>query len=205
MSWARSAIVAAFLVFGAAACAGNQNGQAQQGADKAKEAQQDGPSTVIDARKRKENLKREGRQVETFDLNQDQRADQWEVRNEAGKLVRVERDMNFDGQVDVWQYPDSDGNVVEEEMDLDMDGTIDLVTHYKDGKVRRKELSTEFDEQFSIVKFYNKEGKLLRVERDEDGDGSVEVWEYYDDSGNRERIGWDDNGDGVPDSFDDLP
>jgi hypothetical protein len=31
------------------------------------------------------------------------------------------------------------------------------------------------------------------------------LWEYYDDKGQRERVGWDNNGDGSPDEFDQLP
>lgn len=205
----RSGLAALLLVAfaaGGVGCAGNQqSSRPDETPDEADESddEQEGPETITDARKRRDGLSREGKQVETFDLDRDQKADQWEVRSEEGELLWIARDMNFDGQVDVWQYPDADGEVVEEEMDLDMDGTVDLVTHYKGGEIRRKELSVNFDEQFSIVKFYNKKGNLLRVERDEDGDGEIDVWEYYDSNGNRERIGWDDNGDGVPDTFDD--
>lgn len=156
-------------------------------------------------RARHGNLSRNDRQVDTYDLNEDGDADQWVIQSTSGELIRNERDMNFDGKVDLWQYPGSDGEIVEEEMDLDLDGTVDLVAYYKDGTVRRKKIAVSFKEDFSIVKIYNEEGQLLRVERDEDEDDRTDVWEYYDDQGNRERIGWDENGDGVPDTFDDLP
>ncbi|MFB6351086.1 MAG: hypothetical protein ABEN55_01340 [Bradymonadaceae bacterium] len=183
---------------------GDQNKQAaDKDTEKAKE--NDLPDSVYAKRKREGELDREGKKVQSVDLNQDGRPDQWKIHSESGNRLWIARDMNFDGQVDVWQYPDDAGEVVEEEMDLDMDGTVDLVTYYKNAKIRRKELSVNFDEKFSIVKFYNKEGKLLRVERDEDRDGTTDVWEYYDDKGNRERVGWDENGDGVPDTFDKMP
>ena len=202
-------LVAAGLLAGGAIGCGDQGSQAAKDSDtKKKKANQDEKlevETLSDDRKRDGNLNRRRKEVEKFDLNKDQKTDQWEITNKKGKLVRIERDMNFDGQVDVWQYPNSSGEVVEEEMDLDMDGTVDLVAYYKNGHVARKEMSVGFKEDFSIVKFYDKEGQLLRVERDKDRDGTVDVWEYYDDKGNRERIGWDGNGDGVPDNFDNLP
>lgn len=142
--------------------------------------------------------------TEAVDLNKDQQPDQWVYPMADGK-VRVERDMNFDGKIDVWQYQTADGDLVEEEMDLDLDGRVDLVAFYEQGKIRRKELSVNFDDDFSIVKFYSDQGKLLRVERDQDQDGQTDLWEYYDDSGNRERVAWDESGDGQPDTFDNLP
>lgn len=207
----RRVLAASVLVVGlvAGGCGNKNEEAAEKDAEKAKEKKdkdKDLPESAYEKRKRRDELEREGKKVESFDLNQDGRNDQWEIRAEkSGTLLWIARDMNFDGQIDVWQYPDDAGEVVEEEMDLDMDGTVDLVTYYKGGKVRRKKLSVNFDEQFSIVKFYNKEGKLLRVERDEDRDGTTDVWEYYDDKGNRERVGWDENNDGVPDKFDKMP
>jgi antitoxin component YwqK of YwqJK toxin-antitoxin module len=190
----------------AAGCGSDDSAQKEKtGAEQATEKAEETGPTVDDTRKRNGTLSREGKKIKTYDLNKDQQADQWEIKTQKGQLLRTERDMNFDGQVDVWQYPNKEGETAEEEMDLDMDGTVDLVAYYKDGKIRRKEMSVDFKEQFSIVKFYNKSGKLLRVERDKNSDGKTDVWEYYDDSGNRERVGWDDNGDGVPDSFDKLP
>lgn len=113
--------------------------------------------------------------------------------------------MNFDGQIDIWQYFDDASNLLEEEMDLDYDNKIDLVAFYKDGVVARKAMSVGFGGAFSIEKFYDAEGKLLRVERDQDNDGVTDLWEYYNQDGKRERIGWDTNGDGTPDEFDQLP
>jgi len=209
----RSVVVAAvsglLVLSGAFGCGGNGE-QAEKDAEKAKSSEQSGekeydPDTILSERKRDGNLEKEPFEVETYDLNRDQQADQWVYGDGGGTTQIVERDMNFDGQVDVWQHPAPSGEVVEEEMDLDMDGTVDVVAYYKNGTIRRKEMAVNFKNDYAITKFYTGEGSLLRVERDEDGDGTVDVWEYYDGDGNRERIGWDEDGDGVPDSFDNLP
>lgn len=180
------------------------------GCGKKDQAERDGDAVAAAAqakaeevhRKRLENL-REGLDQETFDLNQDGEIDQVYFRD-GDVVARIERDMNFDGRTDLWQYPDAAGRVVEEEMDLDLDGTIDLVAFYEDGVVTRKEMSVNFDDQFTLVKFYNNKGKLLRVQRDKDGDGKTDIWEYYGANGQRQRVAWDENKDGEPDTFDTL-
>ena len=93
-------------------------------------------------RARNGNISRDGSNVESMDLNRDEKPDQWIVSQSGSK--RIERDLNFDGQVDVWQYPGEDGTIVDEEMDLDLDGNVDLVVFYKDGVVSTKEMSTDF-------------------------------------------------------------
>jgi len=206
-----SVTMVSVLLGGTVACGGNgspaeRDAEKATGSARAEEGKDEyDPTTVAEGRKRKENLRNGDLRVETYDLNRDQKTDQWAYKNESGTTVRIERDMNFDGEVDVWQYPGPEGTVVEEEMDLDMDGIVDVVAYYEEGTVRRKEMAVNFRRDYAIDKFYDKQGNLLRVERDEDGDGSVDVWEYYDGDGNRERIGWDENDDGVPDSFDNLP
>ncbi len=159
-------------------------------------------SKATGERARYGNLKRDPFTVQAVDLNQDERPDQWTVKD-AVKTRWIERDLNFDGRVDLWQYPDPAGTIVEEEMDLDLDGHVDVVVYYQAGVVTRKELSIDFAGKFSIAKYYDKQGNLLRVERDDDGDGLVDVWEYYENQ-RRVRIGWDENDDGQPDNFDTL-
>ena len=51
---------------------------------------------------------------------------------------------------------------------------------------------------------YDPAGSLLRVEHDEDGDQLVDRWDYYE-KNRVVRTGWDENRDGVPDRFDNLP
>ena len=153
-------------------------------------------------RARNRNLIRDGFTVESVDINSDERPDQWTYKSGA-KIVRIERDINFDDRIDMWQYPGEDGTIVEEEMDLDLDGIVDVVTFFENGVIVRKESSIDFQQGFSIAKIYDGKGNLLRVERDEDGDNRPDIWEYYEGS-RRVRVGWDSNGDGIPDKFDSI-
>ena len=158
-------------------------------------------SSVGKSRMRNGNLSRAGFAVKSFDLDRDEKPDQWILTRSGEK--RVERDLNFDGRVDMWQYTGKDGSIAEEEMDLDLDGKVDLVVYYDKGVVTRKEISVDFSGKFAIVKFYDDNGVLLRIERDENNDGAFDVWEYYE-KGQRVRIGWDTDEDGEPDTFDTL-
>lgn len=162
------------------------------------------PEGPAGERKRYGTLKTQGLQTESFDLNDDGKPDQITYANVQG-IVRVERDMNFNGKTDIWQYFDDSGALLEEEMDLDYDQNVDLIAFYKDGVVIRKAMSVGFDGAFTIEKFYDGEANLLRIERDQDNDGVADLWEYYDKNGDRERVGWDNDGDGTPDEFDQLP
>jgi hypothetical protein len=150
-------------------------------------------------RARYKNLRRDGRVVYDFDLNQDGKPDQWKVEA-GGRVVRVERDFNFDGIADVFLYLNSKGDVIEEEMDLDVDGVIDVVNYYRGEQIHKKEMSSDFTGLFTVVKYYDTAGKISRVERDRDGNRKVDVWEYYQDDV-LVRTGRDINGDGTPDEF----
>lgn len=179
--------------------------------DEADQAEKDAKSAnnkvvkPTDQRARDKNLKRDGLSVKTFDLNNDQKPDQWELARDAAVRERAERDLNFDGQVDVWQYFDKAGLLIEEEMDLDFDGRVDMVSFYNpEGLLIRKELSLDFGGKFTVYKYYDAQGELLRIEQDEDEDGKIDRWDFYENK-RRVRIGWDENSDGVPDRFDDLP
>ncbi len=186
-----------FMVFfGAMACGGDD---AAEKDDSMFRGSSDG-----EGRARFDNLSRKGLQVTGADLNQDGEEDQW-VLKDGDSTKRVERDLNFDGAVDMWQYPDGSGGFKEEEMDLDLDGTVDVVVYYENGVLTRKEISLDFRGGFSIVKFYDANGKLLRVERDTSTppDGKADAFDYYE-NGRRVRTGIDEDGDGVPDTFDDI-
>ena len=166
----------------------------------------DGPKTNAEQgeRHRNGNLATEGFSVRTEDLNRDKQPDQWYFTDASGNASRVERDLNFDGDVDLWQYPDANGTVVEEEMDLDRDGRVDVVTYYDEaGGLTKKELALDFAGSFTVFKYYNEKGQLLRVEQDEDADGKVDRWDYYEND-KRVRVGWDEDSDGIPETFDDV-
>ena len=182
------------VVFGAMACGGDD---AAERDDQMVRGSADG-----EGRARFNNLSRGGLTPVGSDLNQDGEDDQW-ILKDGDSVKRIERDINFDGEVDMWQYPDGSGSFKEEEMDLDLDGTVDVVVYYENGVVTRKEISLDFQSGFSIVKFYDAEGNLLRVERDTNDDGKADAFDYYED-GQRVRTGIDKDGDGTPDTFDDL-
>lgn len=187
-----------WLIPAAIGCGGD-DAKPDEGVEDAKKKDADLPT-----RARHKNLSRDGFAVQTRDLNKDERPDQWYLSATGGVLARIERDLNFDGRVDVWQYPDASGVILEEEMDLDHDGRVDVVARYRaDGSIESKELALEFDDVFTVFKYYDAGGALLRVEHDEDGDETIDRLDYYEE-GRIVRTGWDDNGDGVPDKFDNL-
>ena len=64
-------------------------------------------------RARYKNLNVSGVDIIPFDLNNDQKPDQWKVMS-GERLLRVERDLNFDGRVDAYVYKTEGGEVFEE-------------------------------------------------------------------------------------------
>ena len=155
------------------------------------------------ARARNGRLTREGFTVKPIDLNRDGQPDQFEVSGGSGAL-RVERDMNFDGFIDLWEHLDAAGHVSEAEIDIDFDHKVDVVVFYRpDGSIEHKELALNFSDTFTVFKYYGAASDLLRIEYDEDGDGRIERWDYFENK-RLARTGWDQNGDGVPDTFDDI-
>ena len=199
--WSRLSILAlSALLFGAVGC--GKDDAADKDADALKDNKRPGDNLV---RARNKNLTRDGMGVTTQDLNRDEKPDQWVLTGSGGVVVRIERDLNFDGAVDVWQYPNQAGAILEEEMDLDHDRLVDVIAYYReDGSLERKELALEFGNLFTVFKYYDPTGTLLRVEHDEDGDQLVDRWDYYE-KNRVVRTGWDENRDGVPDRFDNLP
>src|SRR5947207_637764 len=85
----------------------------------------------------------------TFDLNHDQKADDWKVfkllpdAKSPGKTVEVlikrELDTNFDGKPDIVTLYNEDGTKSKESFDLDFDGHFDVVDTYEKGILVRKE------------------------------------------------------------------
>ena len=136
--------------------------------------------------------------VDSTDLNFDGAPDQFRYVDAEGRLGWSARDLDFDGTIELYEYYGPDGSVIEQEFQLDFDPGIDVVRHYEGGLMVRKELSTGYDDVFTMAKYYDASGQLLRVERDNDVDGLVDIWEYYD-GGELVRFGRDEDGDGVQD------
>lgn len=159
--------------------------------------------SALKERARDNNLTYSDFETEKVDINADGLPDQVSFFRE-GKLVRIERDLNFDGRVNLWLHYAKDGSsLVEEEADLDSDGKVDVVNQYANGRTERRLISTGFSNLFQIVKIYADNGELLRIERDTNDDGKVDLIDYYEE-GRRVRTGIDLNGDGVPDTFDEI-
>jgi len=152
-----------------------------------------------------------GKEIESFDLTGDKKANIWNVfrlemkdgKERRGRLVEKRLDPNFDGRPDVITYYNGAGRRAKESMDLDFDGSIDAISFYEGGELVRRHIDLDFDGKMDVVKFYSK-GKLVRKERDKDNNGRAEVWEYFQDD-RLVRVGLDKDGDGEPETFQDAP
>jgi hypothetical protein len=124
-----------------------------------------------------------GKQVQTFDLNQDNTPDVWKL------YATVEEDGT---KIDVLTC---------KQVDYDHDGKKDYVAIYnKTGEMVAEEFDFTFDGRFDAREHYDKKGgKIYMVERDLDHNKSPDTWEKYDVAGNLESVERDRNGDGKPD------
>jgi hypothetical protein len=124
-----------------------------------------------------------GKQVQTFDLNQDNTPDVWKL------YATVEEDGT---KIDVLTC---------KQVDYDHDGKKDYVAIYnKTGEMVAEEFDFTFDGRFDAREHYDKKGgKIYMVERDLDHNKSPDTWEKYDVDGNLESVERDRNGDGKPD------
>jgi len=124
-----------------------------------------------------------GKQVQTFDLNQDETPDVWKL------YATVEEDGT---KIDVLTC---------KQVDYDHDGKKDYVAIYnKTGEMVAEEFDFTFDGRFDAREHYDKKGgKIFMVERDLDHNKNPDTWEKYDPDGNLESVERDRNGDGKPD------
>jgi hypothetical protein len=124
-----------------------------------------------------------GKQVQTFDLNQDNQPDVWKL------YAQMEEDG---AKLDVLTC---------KQVDYDHDGKKDYVAIYnKQGELVAEEFDFTFDGKFDSREHYDKKsGQIYMVERDLDHNKNPDTWEKYDTSGSLESIERDRNGDGKPD------
>jgi antitoxin component YwqK of YwqJK toxin-antitoxin module len=88
-------------------------------------------------------------------------------------------------------------------MDLDFDGKIDMIRTWKKGKIEQEQASSRFDGQFDIRKFYE-DGVLVLKQVDTKHTGHFDEFQYF--QGNKlYRVGWDKDGDGKPETFEENP
>jgi len=153
----------------------------------------------------------DGTVAETTDLNGDGKPDIWtnyrEVEVRKGTkdkvLIRKAVDLNGDGRVDVVTYYDDKGDPTREDIDLDFDGRADEVRYYKKGKIEREDISTQFDGRFDVRKFYE-DGALVLKQVDTTRTGHFDEFQYFT-GGKLARVGWDKDGDGKPEVFEENP
>ncbi len=153
----------------------------------------------------------DGLLVEKADLDGNGQPDVWsyfrETVNKDGSktrtLVKKTVDLNGDGRPDVTQYFDDAGDLVKEDLDLDFDGRVDVTRTYAKGKVASEDVSSRFDGMFDIRKFYE-DGVLVLKQVDTRRTGRFDEYQYF--VGNKlYRVGWDRDGDGKPEVFEENP
>jgi len=121
---------------------------------------------------------------------------------ETKVLVRKSLDLSGNGKLDVTRHYE-DGQMVREEVDLDFDGTIDAMRLYEDGNLKSEQSSSLFDGRFDVRKYYE-DGMLVLKQVDTRRSGTFDEFQYF--TGDKlSRIGWDHDGDGKPEVFEDNP
>ena len=157
--------------------------------------------------------------IQRFDLNGDGKPDMEKIfrastgpkadgddssegGGETRELLEKRMDLDHNGTFDIHSYYKS-GVIKREEIDLDFDGKPDAENVYRGGKLTERRLAPGFDGKFAVWKFFNSEGALTKKARDTDANSRPDVWEYYRDQ-QLIRIGYDRDGDGSPEYFEDV-
>jgi hypothetical protein len=129
-----------------------------------------------------------GKQVQTFDLNQDETPDVWKLYatvEEDGTKVEVltckQVDYDHDGKKDYVAIYNKTGEMVAEEFDFTFDGRFDAREHYdkKGGQIYMVERDLDHNKNPDTWEKYDTDGNLESVERDRNGDGKPDLWEQY--------------------------
>lgn len=153
----------------------------------------------------------DGTVQEATDLDGNGQPDVWtsyrEVKSGKDKvtkvLIRKATDLNGDGRVDVQTLFDDRGDALKEDLDLDFDGRADKVRWYKKGAIDREELCTRFDGRVDVRKYYE-DGVLVVKQVDTTRSGRFDEFQYFA-GGKLARVGWDRDGDGKPEIFEENP
>src|SRR3569832_2348467 len=154
-----------------------------------------------------------GKNVQTFDLNHDNRPDVWRLfktEDEGGTKVEFltckQVDFDHDGRKDWGVAYNRKGTPLYEMADFDYDGKWDMkaVFDAKPGLVAEVERDTAFDGKFDVKEIYDTGGQLTSVRRDRNNDGQPDQWEQYKD-GILIAILYDDDFDGKVDRREEIP
>lgn len=129
-----------------------------------------------------------GKQVQTFDLNQDDKPDVWKLyaqMEEDGAKLDVltckQVDYDHDGNKDYVATYNKQGELVAEEFDFTFDGKFDAREHYdkKSGQIYMVERDLDHNKNPDTWEKYDTSGSLESIERDRNGDGKADLWEQY--------------------------
>ncbi len=129
-----------------------------------------------------------GKQVQTFDLNQDDKPDVWKLyaqMEEDGAKLDVltckQVDYDHDGQKDYVAIYNKQGELVAEEFDFTFDGKFDAREHYdkKNGQIFMVERDLDHNKNPDTWERFDTSGALESIERDRNGDGKADLWEQY--------------------------
>jgi hypothetical protein len=153
----------------------------------------------------------EGLVAETTDLDNDADADVWtwfSVTKKKGAedvrvLVKKSTDINGDGRVDFTEYFSPDGKLTKEENDLDYDRTIDKTRFFEKGQLIREEIASMFNGKVDVRRYFENGVMVLKLV-DGNHDSVFEEFQYFEGK-NLVRIGWDRDGDGKPEIFEENP
>lgn len=153
----------------------------------------------------------EGLVAETADLDNDGDPDVWtwfSVTKKKGAedvrvLVKKATDINGDGRVDFTEYFSPDGKLTKEENDLDYDQTIDKTRFFEKGQLIREEIASMFNGHVDVRRYFENGVMVLKLV-DGNHDSVFEEFQYFEGK-NLIRIGWDRDGDGKPEIFEENP
>ncbi len=154
-----------------------------------------------------------GKNVVTFDLNKDNRADVWRLyktEDEGGTKVEFmtckQVDFDHDNRKDWVVAYGRKGNPIFEKADFDYDGKWDMSAVYdtKVNQLAEVERDTDFDGKFDVKEVYDTAGALTGVRRDRNGDGKPDLWEQYKDT-ILLAILYDEDFDGKVDRREEIP
>lgn len=129
-----------------------------------------------------------GKQVQTFDLNQDDKPDVWKLyaqMEEDGAKLDVltckQVDYDHDGTKDYVATYNKQGELVAEQFDFTFDGKFDATEHYdkKNGNIYMVERDLDHNKNTDTWEKYDTSGSLESIERDRNGDGKADLWEQY--------------------------
>jgi hypothetical protein len=155
----------------------------------------------------------QGKNVQTYDLNHDNRPDVWRLyrtEDEGGTKVEFmtckQVDFDHDSRKDWVVAYNRKGLPLYEMADFDYDGKWDMKAVFdpKTGLVAEVERDTDFDGKFDVKEIYDTGGQLTSVRRDRNTDGQPDQWEQYKD-GVLIAILYDDDFDGKVDRREEIP